>query len=557
VAKGESVWAKFSAKGDGLIAFLEKERLPVIGIFVYVILLALGRDLAEYFLLDADFVNTVHPWIFSIAHHVSFYVVVFLGLVLLLTAFSGRGFRRSLNLITNIYWLILIPPFLDHFVFGLDQSYAYFSWTEFVNAFLHFQGRTFHPGQGLEIVAFLFALFSYVIWTNRHSMFFIRERAVTLLRVFFLVLFTIVSMFIIATPGAYLPVGNINGVPVFPYFDQTKYFQFHLFLVAYYLLAGLLLVTVIAYMAMKGSFRRQVASMRPFQTVLFGMIVAGGMVVGWRAVDPDLVMSLAQTPYWVNFTFVILSIASALLAWQVSTIWNDLADAKFDDPNKTWRTIASGTVDRRTMLQGSVVMMLVALMVAFLLSFTEFLILAAVFVLSYLYSFKPIRFKDQVMSPALIGIGAALAFFYGYLTPFAVVVTQYEYDTPVIFLTGDNGVAPLSLTAFIIAVTILMGLVIGSMVTDVTGYEEDKRAMVRTVYTRLGLDRGTKVVSALILAASFTPLILFSNAFDVVVFPAMGILAALTFYRYRSTRMVMLIALAGFVYATLRYLGIF
>ncbi len=154
VAFGGSAWARFSAKGDALIAFLEKERLPVIGIFVYVILLALGRDLSEYFLLDADFVNTVHPWIFSIAHHVSFYVVVFLGLVLLLTAFSGRGFRRSLNLITNIYWLILIPPFLDHFVFGLNESYAYFSWTEFVNAFLHFQGRTSIPDRG---------------WRSRHS----------------------------------------------------------------------------------------------------------------------------------------------------------------------------------------------------------------------------------------------------------------------------------------------------------------------------------------------------------------------------------------------------
>jgi 4-hydroxybenzoate polyprenyltransferase len=557
VAFGESAWAKFSAKGDALIAFLEKERLPVIGIFVYVILLALGRDLAEYFLLDADFVNTVHPWIFSIAHHVSFYVVVFLGLVLLLTAFSGRGFRRSLNLITNIYWLILIPPFLDHFVFGLNESYAYFSWTEFVNAFLHFQGRTFHPGQGLEIVAFLFALFSYAIWTNRQSMFYVKERAVTLLRVFFLVLFTIVSMFIVATPGAYLPVGNVNGVPAFPYFDQTKYFQFHLFLVAYYLLAGLLLVTVIAYLAMKGSFRRQVASMRPFQTLFFGMIVAGGMVVGWRAVDPDLVMSIAQTPYWVNFTFVILSIASALLAWQVSTIWNDLADAKFDDPNKTGRAIASGTVDRRTMLQGSVVMMLVALMVAFLLSFTEFLILAAVFVLSYLYSFKPIRFKDQVMSPALIGIGAALAFFYGYLTPYTVVVTQFQYDHPVRYLTGAIGVAPMGLTSFMVGAVIFLGLVIGSMVTDITGYEEDRKANVRTVYTVLGLGRGAALVSALILIASFTPLVLFSNLDDLIVFPAMGIVAAAVFYKYRSPRIVMLIGLVGFVYATLRYLGLF
>ena len=554
-ADGGSAWAKFSNKGDRLIAFLEKERLPVIGIFIYVILLALGRDMAEYFLLDANFVNTVHPWIFSIAHHVSFYVVVFLGLVLLLTAFSGRGFRRSLNLVTNIYWLILIPPFLDHFVFGLNESYAYFSWTEFVNAFLHFQGRTFHPGQGLEIVAFLFALFAYTIWTQRNNLFYIRERAVTLLRVFFLVIFTIISMFIIATPGAYLPVGNTNGVPTFPYFDQTKYFQFHMFLVMYYLMAGLLLVTVIAYMAMRGSFRRQIASMRPFQTLLFGMIVAGGMVVGWRTVDPDLVMSIIQTPYWVNFTYVILSIASALLAWQVSTIWNDIADSKFDDPSKTWRTIASGTVDRGTMLQGSIVMMLVALIVAFLMSFPEFLILAGVFALSYLYSFKPVRFKDQMMSPALIGMGAALAFFYGYLTPYTVVVTQYQYDLPVHYLTGDNGVAPLGLTAFMIGAVIFLGLVIGSMVTDVSGYEEDRKAKVRTVYTLFGLDRGAALVSVLIMAASTTPLILFSNAFDVLVFPALGILAALTFYQYRNPRAVMLIALIGFAYATLRYLG--
>ncbi len=557
VSEGGSAWDRFSAKGDGLIAFLEKGRLPVIGIFLYVILLALGRDLAEYYLLDTAFVTEAHPWIFSIAHHVSFYVVVFLGLVLLLTAFSGRGFRRSLNLITNIYWLILIPPFLDHFVFGLNESYAYFSWTEYLNAFLHFQGRTFHPGQGLEVATFLFALFSYVIWTQREKLFFLKDRAVTLLRVFFLVLFTVVSMFIVATPGSYLPVGNVDGIPAFPYFDQTKYFQFHLFLVMYYVMAGLLLVTVIAYLAMKGSFRRQITSMRPFQTLFFGMIVAGGMVVGWSAVDQDLVMSIAQTPYWVNITYVILSISSALLAWQVSTIWNDIADSKFDDPTKTWRTIASGMVDRGTMLHGSLIMMAVALMVAFLLSFTEFLILALVFILSYLYSFRPVRFKEQVMSPALIGIGASLAFLYGYLTPYTVVETMYQYDTPVHFLTGAIGVAPLNLTAFLIGAVIFLGLVIGSMVTDVSGYEEDRKAKVRTVYTILGLDRGVLLVSALIMGASFTPLVLFSGPLDLVAFPVMGAAAAGCFIRYRSPRFVMSIALVGFVIATLRYLGLF
>jgi 4-hydroxybenzoate polyprenyltransferase len=252
-----------------------------------------------------------------------------------------------------------------------------------------------------------------------------------------------------------------------------------------------------------------------------------------------------------------LSIASALLAWQVSTIWNDVADSRFDDPSKTWRTIASGTVDRGTMLQGSIVMMLVALMVAFLLSLTGFLILAAVFVLSYLYSFRPVRFKDQVMSPALIGIGAALAFFYGFLTPYSVVVTEYQYDVPVHYLTGAVGIAPMSLTAFTIGMVIFLGLVIGSMVTDVSGYEEDRKAGVRTAYTLLGLNRGAVLVSALVLTASVTPLILFTKLGDMVFFPAMGIIAAAVFYKYRSPRLVMLIALGGFVYATLRYLGLF
>ena len=136
-----------------------------------------------------------------------------------------------------------------------------------------------------------------------------------------------------------------------------------------------------------------------------------------------------------------------------------------------------------------------------------------------------------------------------------MVVTQYQYDRPVHYLTGDNGVAPLSLTAFMIGAVIFLGLVIGSMVTDVTGYEEDKKAKVRTVYTLLGLDRGTALVSTLIMAASITPVILFSNAIDVLVFPALGILAALTFFQYRNPRLVMFIALVGFAYATVRYLG--
>ena len=542
-------------KLDALLSYLDRDRFSLVAILIYVIAISTIRDFSEYILLDASFISTPHPWIFSIAHHLAFYVVVFLGLVLLLTAFSGRGFRRSLNFITYCYWVILLPPFIDHFFFGFNENYAYFSWTEFLNAFFHFQGRTFHPGQAVEIILLLFAMFAYVIWTQRSNLFFLKERAVTLLRVGFLILFTIVSMFIVATPGAYLPVGSVSGVPVFPYFDQTKFYQFHLFIFMYYLLAGLFLVTIISYMAMKRSFRRMITSMRPFQTILFGMVVAGGIVVGWKSVNTSLVFSIATTPYWVNIEFVVMSVTSALIAWQVSTVWNDISDSQFDDPGKERRAIASGVVNRTTVLQGSIILMIVALFVAYLMSPLEFLILSAVFFLSYLYSFRPVRFKNYTMSSVMIGLGAFLAFIYGYLTPFSVVETQYSYDIPITYLTGAVEVAPLEISAITIGLMIFLGLVIGSMVTDLDGYEEDLRAGVRTIYTTLGLERGVAVVSALIFAASLTTLILFNGTMDLTIFPVLGAAVAISFYRFRNPKVVMTLALLGFIYATFRYLG--
>ena len=115
--------------------------------------------------------------------------------------------------------------------------------------------------------------------------------------------------------------------------------------------------------------------------------------------------------------------------------------------------------------------------------------------------------------------------------------------------------APLDISSIVIGMIIFLGLVIGSMVTDLDGYEEDRRAGVRTIYTTLGIERGLKVVSALIFVASLTTLELFNGTTDLVIFPVLGAAAAITFYKYRNPKIVMALALLGFVYATFRYLG--
>lgn len=549
---------RFAERVDRFVAWLEKDRLPLLAIFVYVIALAATRDLLEYFLLDQPFVTTPHPWIYSIAHHVAFYVVVFLGLIFLLSAFSGRGVRRCTNFVCMFYWIIVLPPIIDHYIGGLDQNYAYFSITDFVNAILHFSGEGFHIGQASEVVVVLFALFAYGIWTQRTALSTLKGRTIVLVRVCFLVFFTFLAMFIMATPGAFLPVGFKGGIPEFPAFDLTRYYQFHLFLLLYYLVGGAVVALSIYYFAMKSEFRRVLRSMRPAQTLFFGGVVAAGIVTGWRlGYSLDLVTMILQTPYWVNLCFAGVAIIAALLAWQVSTMWNDLSDSTSDEPSRPDRLVASGTVEARFLWQISMVLAIISVILSFLLSLLQGLILLVILSLAFVYSFKPVRFKEHLLSPVLIGLGAFLAYLYGYLTPYSVVEKYTQGGIYYPYLTGDVLVPQLMPEGFLLGFFMFLGLVIGSIVTDIDGYDEDRRGNVRTIYTVLGKERATKLVSALIYAGSLTPLFLFHQLNDILMFPALGVAAAVLFARSMSSRPVLLVALIGLAYAALRYLSLF
>ncbi|MDD1747175.1 MAG: UbiA family prenyltransferase [Methanomassiliicoccales archaeon] len=538
---------------DRLVVWMEKERLPLFLIFLYVLAIGTARDLIEYFLLDPEFVSTSHPWIFSIAHHVAFYLVVFMGLVFLLTAFSGRGTKRCINYVSMFYWIIILPPIIDHFIFGLNENYAYFSITDFINALFHFSGEKFHPGQALEVGVVIFALIAYTVWTSRHQLYSVRDRVVTFARICLLVVFTFVALFIVATPASFLPVSPDE----FPYFELTRYYQYHLFFFLYYLLAAVVLALAITYLAVKGRFVDLIRSMRPAQTLLFVGIVGAGTVTGWMySSSLDLVTKIMETPYWVNWTFVGIALIAAILAWQVSTIWNDISDRSTDSPKRGSRVLASGAMSPQTLWQVSLVLAFGALACSLLLSVAQTAVMATILALAYLYSFKPVRFKDHVLSPLLIGLGTFLAFIFGCLTPYSEVEVVPSGSGELAYLTGAVVFPALTPEALLLGFFMFLGLAIGSMVTDVDGYEEDLAAGVRTVYTKLGLEKGVKTVALLIFFGALTPLFLFQSLADAAVFASLGALAALLFLKYKSSRMVMAVALVGLAYAALRYMEI-
>ncbi len=541
---------------DSFVRSLERNRLSILTIFLYVVTVALIRDLSEYFLLDQEFVTTAHPWIFSIAHHVSFFVVIFLGLVLLLSAFTQRGVRKVTNYICVFWWIIILPPWMDHFIGGLNHNYEYFSPTDFIDALVNFSGKGFHIGQATEVMVVLFAIFAYGIWTQRRNLGTVGGRVLTGVRVFFLVVFTLLTMFIMATPALFLPVGSVGGVPVFPAFDLTKYHEYPLFLVMYYLLMGIALVIAIVYIAKRDRFMDILRSMRIPQTMFFAVIVAAGIVTGWKySCGIYLVTDILQTPFYVNLSFAVISVVSAVIVWQVGTMWNDISDRKMDEPGQGRRTVASGLFPTRPYLELSLVFVIVSLIMATLLSVQQFLVMVVILALAWFYSFKPVRLKENVLSPLLMGLGAFLVLIYGALTPYSQILF-FDGDPPVPYLTGNVIVPTLGPEAYLLGVFIFLGLVIGSMIMDIEGYDEDRRARVRTIYTSLGLDRGKMLVSALIFLASLTPIAIFNDPLDLVLFPLLGAAAAFLFWRTGMPRQVMVVAFLGLVYAAIRYMGL-
>lgn len=224
-----------------------------------------------------------------------------------------------------------------------------------------------------------------------------------------------------------------------------------------------------------------------------------------------------------------------------------------DSPDKNGRIIARSETARSYLRQISVVLLVVSLSLAALISWTQFLILIVLYFMSFIYSFPPIRFKRYLMSPLLIGLGTFFAFIYGALTPYSEININYVGPNPLVFLTGTVIQPDLPIGTFLLGFYMFVGLVIGSMVTDIDGYEEDRISGVKTIYTKYGLKTGTKYVSALVLLSALTPLAIMSRPLDLLIFPALGAIAAYLMYRQSSSHPVMALAIVGLIYSALRY----
>jgi 4-hydroxybenzoate polyprenyltransferase len=155
---------------------------------------------------------------------------------------------------------------------------------------------------------------------------------------------------------------------------------------------------------------------------------------------------------------------------------------------------------------------LLALLLAFSLTAAAVFLTTSALFSSWAYSSPPMRLRRRLFSTVFIGWGSVVAFFIGYFGRTRIRELSFDQRT-------------LSL-----AIVIFAALSLGPLVKDLRDYKGDLQAGVKTFFTVYGISRGTKIVSLLLGISLLTPILLFHELQDIVVFGCLAALTAWSFY---------------------------
>jgi 4-hydroxybenzoate polyprenyltransferase len=142
-----------------------------------------------------------------------------------------------------------------------------------------------------------------------------------------------------------------------------------------------------------------------------------------------------------------------------------------------------------------------------ILNFIPLSLLVLYLIIFVVYSVPPMRLRRHVFGSFLIGGCLALAFLFGYTSQAASI------NSPII---------PVSLLLFV-------GSSVGVIAKDFKDYQGDKSDNVKTVFTVLGLRKGIRFTSILLLISFLLPLLLLNSAKDVLFFAGLAILSSVDF----------------------------
>ncbi len=347
-------------------------------------------------------------------HFLFFYVSLFLGFSILLSALARERIGSVMKVMTPAWVIILIPPVLDYIITsgeGMRITYL----LDLRSVVLQFFNPTIaldrvSPGQRVEILAACLLAVAYVRIKTK-SWF---RAATTFLLTYLLLLAhgilpnALARLSWTVTEGARAPLAFIYNATyraggIVP--DESR----KLALVFIFTSCALAWLAFRLHAPEKERALR--LNTRPLRTLHYLGMAAFGLALGWAIFSP-VGVSFTGGGDVLGIIGVILAV---LLAFHASVNLNDLFDEESDQIVGASRPLVQGTLGRRDVAATAGVLAIASLLVALNVKYSTFLLMLLTLTLSLFYSAPPIRLKRiPLVSNLSLGLMSLLACMTGF-----------------------------------------------------------------------------------------------------------------------------------------------
>lgn len=436
------------------------------------------RELSEQLFFEESF-N-----IYQFAHHFFIFVLLLSG-ILIISLVGKIAIIKVTKIVSLGFFIILLPPLIDRFIFLRDFPYEYVQPGNFLKNFATFYFLTPNAGYGImiEIACILLMAFIYV-WIRSHSF----RRA--LLTSFLLYCLAAAA----GSPRLFLPLPDAYDLIIFQSHHLIYFFLYFLLC----MIIGMIFIYRIDKIFPYAIFKELLS----FRTVHFILIVNTGIYF-----NPGL-----RYFYFPDIIYIFISSILLVFLWLSTVLINNVYDLEIDRISNPNRPLVKGEISPSLYIGFSSVFSILCLLLSLILGVIPFILSFLSILSSLAYSAPPLRLRRRIFSSVFIGWGSCSAFYIGY------------------FSRSKLGELSLPNDMIVTGLLILVCLSIGPLTKDLKDFEGDRQAGVRTLFTVFGLEKGLKIVASLLCLSLLLPLFLFNAGIDIMIIGISAFLFSLLFY---------------------------
>ncbi len=507
------------------ISSLAKENI-ILFIFIYLVFLGI-LDSSFKMLLGTDLNIFLSYFYLNI---LAFSILYFFMLAIVHSLSDNRSISESVISLSLIFWLIAISPLITCLIGG-NISYLNLMGSSSMMELLLFNNDI---NNGLLVIYLLISLNGILIVkkSNKSNL----GNSISGLSGMFFSFIGFIGIF-----SQY----NITGIKSTDF--SSIVYDKHLGLLLLILLIQLsVIILMIMFVWKKRLLKHFIFNLKIFRTLHFISMTFIGFVVLSQVNNHTVDI----TNLW-NLIFIFLPALCMIFTWQFTAMVNDIYDIDIDRVVHPDRPLVAGKIEPTTYKNIAVAFAVTSTLISLYLGIFMFLLNSTFVLAAVLYSRPPIRLKERVYGYVCVGYASVVAFFFGMYSyiywSISIEISRWFLFRGVPFY---DELASISLIIFV-------ALSVSPYINALSDYEGDKESGVNNIYTIYGREKGKKIVTILIVFLFLSPLFLFPNLFDLIVFIPLSLISAYIYYIYEDHRPIFVLYFIIVLYSVMRYTGFF